>query len=91
MLPNAIICTLTAVPQEYGNIVVAAVDVCTGVVPGTEYSLDSAHELFLRIVREVLADLCLILSLELVGQLLQVVSGQLDVLRYALLLPSSRR
>ena len=30
------------------DIVVTAVNVCTGVVPRTEYSLDSAHELFLR-------------------------------------------
>ena len=67
------------------DIVVAAVDVCTRVVPGTENSLDSAHELFLRIVREVLADLFLILSLKLICELLQVVSGQLNVLRYALL------
>ena len=68
MLPNAIICTLTAVPQEYGISFIAAVDVCAGVVPGTEHGLDRAHQLLLRIGREVLADLFLVFSLELVQQ-----------------------
>ena len=52
------------------DIVVAAVYVRTGVVPGTEYSLDRAHQLLLRIGREILADHLLILSLELVSQYL---------------------
>ena len=45
------------------DIVVAAVDVCTRVVPGTEYGLDSLHQLFLRIGREVCADLLLYIPL----------------------------
>ena len=57
-----------------------------GVVPGTEYGLDSAHELLLGIIREVLADLCLVLGLELSCQFLQVVRGQLYVLLNAFLL-----
>ena len=50
------------------DIVVAAVYVCTGIVPGTEYCLDSAHQLLLRIIREVCADLILVLSLKLICQ-----------------------
>ena len=53
-----------------GNVVVAAVDVCTGVVPRTEHGLDGAHQLLLGIGGEVGADLCLVLGLELVCQLL---------------------
>ena len=53
-----------------GNIVVTSVNVRSGVVPRTEYSLDSAHKLLLGIGGEVLTDLCLILSLELGSKLL---------------------
>ena len=63
-----------------GDIVVTSVDVGSGVVPGTENGLDSAHELFLGIGREVLTDLGLILGLELLRELLEVVGGQLNVL-----------
>ena len=68
-----------------GDVMIHTVDVGTRVVPGTEHSLDRLEELFLRIVREVLAELILILSLELTGECLQVVSGQLDVISDALL------
>ena len=68
-----------------GDIVVAAINVCAGVVPRTENSLDSAHELLLGIGREIGADLCLVLSLELRSELLEIVSGKLDVLGHALL------
>jgi hypothetical protein len=50
------------------DIVVTSVNVCAGVVPGTENSLDGAEELFLGIVREICADLGLVFSLELVAR-----------------------
>ena len=62
-----------------GDIVVAAVDIRTGVVPGTEHGFDCADELFLRIGREIGADLGLIFSLELVCKSLEVIGVQLDV------------
>ena len=67
------------------DIIVTAIYVRAGVVPAAEYSLDRAHQLFFRIIREVLTDFGLILCLELIGQLLQICRIQLDVLRYALL------
>ena len=63
-----------------GDVVVAAVDVCTGVIPRAEDRLDCAHELLGGILREVLADLFLVLGLKLSCQLLEVVCVQLDVL-----------
>ena len=68
-----------------GDVVIAAIHVGTGVIPGTEHSLDGAHQLLLRIGGEILADLGLVLGLELHGQLLQVGSIQLHVLGDALL------
>ena len=68
-----------------GDVMIHTVDVGTRVVPGTEHSLDSLEELLLRIVREVLAELVLILSLELTGKSLQIVGGQLDIISDALL------
>ena len=68
-----------------GDIIVAAVHVGAGVVPGAEHGLDGAHQLLLGIGGEVLADLGLVLGLELHGQLLQVGGVQLHVLRHALL------
>ena len=62
-----------------GDIVVHTVDICAGVVPGTEHGLDSLEQLLLGIVGEVLAELVLILGLELISQLLKVVGIQLDV------------
>jgi len=52
------------------DIVVTAVYVGSGVVPGTEYGLDGLHQLLLRIRREIGTDLLFILSLELVCKLL---------------------
>ena len=69
-----------------GNVVVPAVDVGAGVVPGAEHGLDGAHQLLLGVGGEVGADFGLVLGLELAGQLLQVVGGELHVLGDALLL-----
>ena len=68
------------------DIVITTVYICTRVVPGTEYSLDCAHQLLLRIIREICADLILILSLKLISQLFQIISVKLNVLSNALLL-----
>ena len=48
------------------NIVISSVYICSWVVPWTEYSLDSSHQLFLWIIREVWTNLGLVFSLELV-------------------------
>ena len=40
------------------------IDVCAGVVPGTEHSLDSLEQLLFGIVREVLAELFFVLCLD---------------------------
>ena len=69
-----------------GDIIVAAIDVGTGVIPGTEHGLDGAHQLLLGVGGELLANLGLVLGLELHGQFLQVLSGEIHVLRDALLL-----
>ena len=68
-----------------GDIVVAAVHICTRVVPGAEHSLDGAHQLLLRVGREVLTELLLVLCLELVRELVKVLGGQLDVLLHTAL------
>ena len=62
-----------------GNVVVTTVNVCSGVVPGTEYSLDSQLQLLNRVRGEVLAQLVLVLSLELLSQGLQILCGQVNV------------
>ena len=62
-----------------GNVVVPAVNIGAGVVPGTEHGLDGAHELLLGVGGEFGADLGLVLGLELVGQLLQILGGQIHV------------
>ena len=67
------------------DVVLHAVVVRAGVVPGAEHRFDRAEELFLRVGREVRADLLFIFGFELVRQLFQVVRRQLDVLRDALL------
>jgi len=69
-----------------GDIIVAAIDVRAGVVPAAEDRLDRAHELLLRVGGEFLADLGLVLGLELARELLEIVGGQLDVEGNALLL-----
>ena len=66
------------------NVVVTTIYICAGVVPRTEHSLDGTHQLLLRIRGEVLADLGLVLGLELRSQLLQIVSVQLHILGNAL-------
>ena len=68
-----------------GDVVVAAVDVRARVVPGTEHGLDGFVQLGLGVGREVLADLLFVLGLELLGQLLEVGGGQLNVELDALL------
>ena len=62
------------------DIVVAAVNVGSRVVPGTEDSLDGFLELYDRIGREVLADLLLVLCLELAGKSLQICCSQVDII-----------
>ena len=69
-----------------GDVVVPAVHVGPGIVPGAEHGFDGAHQLFLGVGGEVGADLGLILGFELAGQLLQVVGGELHVLGDTLLL-----
>ena len=66
-----------------GDVVHAAVVDCAGVVPGAEDRLDGAHQLDLRVLRELFAELFLIFCLELLGKLLEVVCGQLGVERDA--------
>ena len=68
-----------------GDIVVAAIDVGAGVVPGTEDRTDRGVELLLRVGREVLAELLLVFRLELGGKLFQIGGGQFNVELDALL------
>ena len=67
-----------------GDIIVAAVYVCPWIVPGTEYSLDGLHQLLLGIGGEILSDLLFIFSLKLLCQPVEILSGQLYILSYAL-------
>ena len=60
------------------------VNVCSGVVPGTENCFDSGLELNNGIGGEVLAQLVLVLSLELLCQELEVSSGKIEVVGNAL-------
>ena len=62
-----------------GNVVHAAVVDGAGVVPGAEHGPDGAHELIPGVLRELLADLLPVLGLEQLGQLLEVLGGQLGV------------
>ena len=66
------------------DIVVTTVNICTGVVPRTEYSLDSELELLNRIRGEVRTELLLVLCLELLSKCLEVSSGELYIVMYAL-------
>ena len=68
------------------DVVVHTIDVCTGVIPAAEHRTDSRVELLDRIFREVLAELLLVLRLELGGKLLEVGGGEVDVVLHALLL-----
>mgnify|MGYP005779409487 CR=1 FL=1 len=67
------------------DVVIHTVDVRAGVVPRTEDSLDRLEELFLGIGREILAELLFIFCLELICKFFEVVRGELNVLRDALL------
>ncbi len=53
-----------------GDVVVAAVNVRTGVIPGTEHGFDGQLQLLDGLGREILAQLLLIFALELLGQVL---------------------
>ena len=64
---------------------VHAVDVCTGVVPGTEHGFDRLEQLFLGVVGEIFAKLFFILCLELVCKSFKVVRVKLYVKLNALL------
>ena len=66
------------------DVVVTAIDVGAGIIPGTEHGLNGAHELLLGVGGEVLPDLGLIFGLELHGQLLEIVGGELHILGDAL-------
>ena len=63
-----------------GDFIHAAVHIGAGVVPRTEHSLHSAHELLFGVRGEVGADLLLVLSFELLSQLFQIVGSELGVL-----------
>ena len=62
-----------------GDVIVTTVDICSGVVPRTENGTDGFVKLNLRVGGEVLADLLLVLSLELLCELLEVCSAKLMV------------
>ena len=68
-----------------GDVVIAAVNIGAGVVPAAEHGLDGAHELLFRVVREVLANLGFVFRLELACELLEVIRGEVNVLRDAAL------
>ena len=68
------------------NIVVHAVDVRTGVVPRTEHRFDCAEKLLFGVGGEILADFVLVFGFELRSEFFEVVGGELNVLRNALLL-----
>ena len=65
------------------NIVITTIYVSTWVIPRTEYSFDSAHQLFLRICREFSSDFFFVFSFELISQLFQIFCCQFNVLFYA--------
>ena len=67
-----------------GDLVHLAVNVCTGVVPAAEHSLDSLDQLIARILGERLALVLLVDLLEDTHQFFQVVSRQVNVVLDAL-------
>ena len=69
-----------------GDFVHLAVNVGARVIPRTEDGLDSADQLFFRILRELFALLLQVDGLELLDEFLQVLSVQLDILLNALAL-----
>ena len=70
-------------PPGIGDIVVTAVDIGAGIIPGAEDRLDRAVELSLGIIREVGADLLLICGLELLRQLAKIIRRELYILLHA--------
>ena len=62
------------------DIVVHTVNVCARVVPAAENCFDCLEELFLRIGREVLTELSLVLCFELFCEFVEIVCAELDVL-----------
>ena len=85
MLPNAIGLYVNCGTPGIRDIVVTTVYVCTGVVPGTEYSLDSAHQLLLRDQYGKSAPIFSLYSaLNCSSQLFQIISSQVDIVLNAL-------
>ena len=68
-----------------GDVVHTAINDGTRVVPGTEYGLNSLHELNHGILRELLTLLLLVVLLEALDKLLHIVSIKLDIVLNALL------
>ena len=68
------------------DVVVTTINVCSRVVPGTEYGFYSLHQLYLRIGREILTDFSFVLSFELLSQFFEVICVKIYVLFYAFLL-----
>ena len=66
------------------DVVVSSVNVRSGVVPRTEYRFDRAHELFFRIVGEIVADLGFVFGFELMCKIFKVVRAEFNVLRNSL-------
>ena len=73
------LCTLTAVPQSYGNIVHSSVYDSAGVVPAAEDGLDGLHELFAGILREFGAFFLQIQRFVALDDLFQVFRVQIGV------------
>ena len=55
MLPKTMAWTLTAVPQSPRDVVQPAIDLARSCIPALEHGVDGAPQLFLRILRERLA------------------------------------
>ncbi len=62
-----------------GNVVVHTVNVCTGIVPRTEYRFNRFEKLFFGIVGEIFAELFLIFGFKLVSKFFKVVGGEVNV------------
>ena len=67
------------------NIIISAIYICAGVVPGTEHSFYSAHQLFFGISGEIFPDLGFVFSFELTCQFFQIFSRQFDIVGDAFL------
>ena len=91
MLPKTMHLDVDGRAPAGGDVVHAAVVDGAGVVPAAEDGLDGAHQLLLGILREVHTHLGLVLGLERLGQLLEVLGGQLGIQRDAAGFSSSHR